>query len=61
MRFVCVFLIWLMSLGLGYEQELPDEFDGDFDEFGGTFAVSLMTLGVRLMTLGWLLMRLVVG
>ena len=52
----------LMSSGVGLEQELRDEFGGDFDEFdefGGHFLVclrekglSLMSLGVRLMSLG---------
>ena len=51
-----------MSLGVGLEQELRDEFGGDFDEFdefGGQFLVclrekglSLMSLGVRLVSLG---------
>ena len=38
----------LMSLGLGLEQELGDEFEGDVDEFGefgGVFAVCLVSLG----------------
>ena len=52
----------LMSLAVGLERELGDEFEGDFDEFdefGGNFLVcllekgrSLMSLGVRLMSLG---------
>ena len=53
----------LMSLGVGLEQDLGDEFEGDFDEFdefGGAFVVCLLllemrlrSLGVRLMSLGW--------
>ena len=53
-----------MSLGVGLEQEVGDEFAGgfgEFDEFGGAFAVWLLTLGVRLMSLGVLLMSLGVG
>ena len=52
----------LMSLGVGLEEELRDEFGGDFDEFdefGGYFLVclrekglSLMSLAMRLMSLG---------
>ena len=51
-----------MSLGVGLEEELGDEFGGDFDEFdefGGHFLVCLrekkvclMSLGVRLVSLG---------
>ena len=51
-----------MSLGVRLEQELGDEFGGDFDdfdEFGVAFVVCLlhlemclMSLGVRLMSLG---------
>ena len=36
--------VLLMSLGAGFEQELGDEFGGDFDEFdefGGHFLVCL--------------------
>ena len=46
---------FLMSLGVGWEQELGDEFEGDvdeFDEFGGVFAVCLLHFGMRLMSLG---------
>ena len=53
-----------MSLGVGLEQELGDEFEGDFDEFdelGGEFYVCLLTLGVRLMSLGVRSMTLGVG
>ena len=41
-------IVWrgfLVSLGAGLEQELGDEFEGDFDEFdevGGAFAVCLL-------------------
>ena len=44
-----------MSLGVGWEQELGDEFEGDvdeLDEFGGVFAVCLLHFGMRLMSLG---------
>ena len=36
-----------MSLGVGLEQELGDEFGGGFDEFefGGRFLVCLMSFG----------------
>ena len=45
----------LMSLGVGLEQGLGDEFGVDFDEFdefGGVFVVCLLQLEVRLMSLG---------
>ena len=45
----------LMSLGVGFEQELGDEFEGDVDEvdeFRGVFTVCLPTFGVRLMSWG---------
>ena len=43
-----------MSLGVGLEQELGDEFGVDFaefDEFGGAFVVCLLHLKMRLMSL----------
>ena len=42
-----------MSLGVGFERELRDEFGGDFDEFdefGGPFSVCLLHLEMRLMS-----------
>ena len=53
-----------MSLGVGWEQELGDEFEGDvdeFDEFGGVVAVCLLHFGMCLMSLGVRLMSLAVG
>ena len=44
-----------MSLAVGLEQELGDEFGGDFDEFdefGGHFLVCLREKAGRLMSLG---------
>ena len=44
-----------MSLGVGLEQELGDEFGVDFDEldeFGGALVVWLLHLKMRLMSLG---------
>ena len=41
-----------MSLGVGLEQELGDEFGGGFDEFGGHLLVCLRGKGVRLMSFG---------
>ena len=41
-----------MTLGVGLEQELGDEFGGvfdDFDEFGGAFVVFLLRLEMRLL------------
>ena len=59
--------IWrwfLMSLGVGLEQELGDEFEGDvdeFDEIGCVFVVCLLHFGMCLMSLGVRLMSLGVG
>ena len=49
------FRVRLMTLAVGLEEELGDEFGGDFDEFdefGGHFLVCLEEQGVRLMSLG---------
>ena len=51
----------LMSLVVGLEQQLGDEFGGDhgeFDEFGGHCLVCLREKQVRLMSLGVCLMTL---
>ena len=45
----------LMSLGAGLEQELGNEFGGDFaefDEFGGSFVVGLLHLEMSLVSFG---------
>ena len=50
-----------MSLGMGYEHELGDEFGGDFDEFdefGSDFVVCSLHLEMRLMSLGGRVMSL---
>ena len=42
-----------MSLGVGLDQELGDEFEGDFDEFdefGGAFVVGLLHFEISLMS-----------
>ena len=47
--------VFLMSLGVGLEHELRDEFGVDFDEFdefGGAFVVCLLRLEMRLMSWG---------
>ena len=54
--------VFLMSLGVGLDQDLGNEFDFDeFDEFGGTCVVCLLRLEVRLMNLGVRSMTLAVS
>ena len=60
------FFFWggLMSLGVGLERELGDEFGVDFDEldeFGGAVVVCLLHVEMRLMSLGVFLLTLGVG
>ena len=58
------FGVFLMSLGVGLEQDLGNEFGVDFDEFdefGGTCVVYLLRLEVCLMSLGVRSMTLGVG
>ena len=53
-----------MSLAVGLEKELGDEFWGDFDEFdefGVAFVVCVLSLEMRLMSLGVRLMSLGAG
>ena len=56
--------LFLMSLGVGLEQDLGNEFGVDFDEFdefGSTCVVYLLRLEVCLMSLGARSMTLGVG
>ena len=56
--------VFLMSLGVGLEQDLGNEFGVDFDEFdefGSTCVVYLLRLEVCLMSLGVRSMTLGVG